>query len=176
MVATFLQDDLVDELKRIFEHFQLYSASGERSEIHIYKQFVPITKPAEPPEEELDLEVVDENLAASEVENPEDPFPYIEVRLVEGEIKDVDGDQTVSVYLLIGVYDDHLDNQGVKDVFNVIQKIEERFSKNPILARRYECTYPMKWAMQEEESFPYFFGGLELKFIVHPIRREGPFI
>ena len=60
-------------------------------------------------------------------------------------------------------------------MMNIIQKIYERFAKNAILAKKYECTMPIEWALQDEESFPYFFGGMALQFETIRIRREDPY-
>ena len=77
--------------------------------------------------------------------------------------------------MIIGVIDRDFNNQGHKDVLNIIQKIYERFAKNAILAQKYECVMPIEWALQDEESFPYFFGGMALNFETIPIRREDPY-
>ncbi len=175
MVATFLQDDLVKELRKIFEDFPLKSPKGGLSKVSVFSQYLPVPKPSMPPLEDLDPVLVEEGLAASNVAAEPQPCPYIIVRVEDGKIDTIEGDQTIEVYLLIGVYDDDLNNQGYKDVLNIIQKIYERFSKNPILSRMYECVMPIEWAMQEEESYPYYVGGMSLNFITCPIRREDPY-
>ncbi len=172
MVATFLQDDLVQELKKIFDGFLLKSPDGTLSPVNVFAQYLPIPKPAPTPKGDVDPELVEEGLAASDVLTVPDPYPYIIVRVVEGEIKEIEDDQAVETMILIGIYDNDLNNQGYKDVLNIIQKIYERFSKNAILNRRYECVMPIEWVLQEEESYPYYIGGMTLNFITHPIRRE----
>ena len=52
MVATFLQDDLVEELKLVFKDLRYKTPGGELSEINIFPQALPIPGPAEPPEGE----------------------------------------------------------------------------------------------------------------------------
>lgn len=175
MVATYLQDELIEELKRIFNHFRLKNPNGELSQINIYSQDLPIPKPANPPDGDLDPELVEEGLGLSDITNDEDPYPYIIVRVNDGEITAIDGDQKVGVFLILGVTDPNLDNQGHKDVLNMIQKIYERFAKNAILANQYELVMPINWALQDEASYPYFIGGMTLNFITHPIRREDQY-
>lgn len=176
MVATFLQDDLAEELKRIFTGFQLKApATGELTDVHVYKQNLPIPAPVTPSDEDLDPSVIEEGLGLTDAENAEDPYPYALVRVTEGKIEKIDGEQAVEVFLLFGVFDDDLENQGHKDILNMIQKVYERFSKNAILAARYECVMPINWALQEEESYPYYIGGMTLNFVTHPIRREDPY-
>ena len=52
MVATLLQDDLVEELKIIFKDLRYKNPQGELSEINVFPQALPIPAPATPPEEE----------------------------------------------------------------------------------------------------------------------------
>lgn len=174
MTATFLQDDLCEELRKIFEGFQLKNPSGELSDINVFRQSLPIPAPSSPPDGE-DPSYFEEGLGITDPVKAEDPYPYAIVRLTDGSIKDIDGNQAVNVFIILGVYDDDLSNQGHKDILNMIQKIYERFAKNAILARKYECMHPISWTLQEEESFPYFIGGIALTFETLAIRREDPY-
>lgn len=175
MVATFLQDDLVDELRKIFDGFRLKSPLGGLSEINVFPQALPIPAPVTPPES-AEQELLEEGLVDTDPAKVEDPYPYAIVRIEDGKIEAIDGDQSVAVLIILGVYDESLENQGHKDVLNMIQKIYERFAKNAILAGKYECLHPIEWTLQDEESFPYFIGGMALKFGTLPIRREDPYI
>lgn len=204
MVAQFLQDDLVEELKEIFKNdlfknpkFKPAEVSEketatqeERNEwnpidqagnpkyikLNIFSQSLPVPDPATPPEEDVSPEIIEEGLAASELENPEDPFPYAIVRLTDGKIEQIDANQTVTILIIFGVYDLSRNNQGHKDILHMIQKVEERFGKNAILADRYECVMPINWALQDEDSYPYFVGGLTLNFETLGMRREDDLI
>lgn len=178
MVATFLQDDLVEELKEIFKDFRLKNPMGELSEINVFPQELPVPAPATPPEEsEADPMLLEEGLAGeTDPVGAEDPYPYAIVRIEDGEIRTIDGEQTITLLIILGAYDNSLKNQGHKDILNMIQKIYERFAKNAILAGKYECLHPMQWSLQEEGSYPYFIGGMALSFSVAAIRREDPYI
>ncbi|MCD8204717.1 MAG: hypothetical protein LUC16_02700 [Coprobacillus sp.] len=176
MVAAQLQDALVSELTKMFKDYISRDQYGPVKGINVYSQNLPIPKSAPPPEYDLDPAVVEEGLMASDVSNVPEPFPYIIVRANQGVIETIEGEQEVEFYLLIGVYDNRLDNQGHKDVLNIIQDIYERFSKCALLDHRYECAMPIEWALQDEESYPYYFGGMTLRFLTHPIRREDPYI
>lgn len=175
MVASYLQDDLAAELEKIFENTRLQNPRGELVPVNVYKQELPIPPPTQPPEEDYDPELIEADEGLSDLENQEDPFPYAIVRIREGEIKKIDGDQAVEVLIIFGVIDRDLSNQGYKGVLNLIQLVYERFSKNAILSAKYECVMPIEWALQDEPSFPYFIGGMTLTFLTHPIRREDPY-
>lgn len=175
MVATFLQDDLAAELEEVFKNTRLKNPQGELSPINIFKQELPIPPPATPPEGDYDPELIEADEGLSDLVDQEDPYPYAIVRVNDGEITSIDGDQKVSVLIIFGVIDRELKNQGHKGVLNLIQKVYERFSKNAILAAKYECVTPIEWTLQDEASFPYFIGGMKLNFLTHPIRREDPY-
>lgn len=172
MIATYLQDDLAEELRRIFKEFRLKDPKGEYSELHIFEQALPVPVAQDIPEDVTDFDLEE---GIYDAQATEDPYPYIIVRVEQGKIEVIDQEQTVEVNLVIGIIDRDYNNQGHKDILNIIQKIYERFAKNAILAGKYECTHPIEWALQDEESYPYFFGGMALQFETVPIRREDPY-
>ena len=47
--------------------------------------------------------------------------------------------------------------------------------KNPMLANQFMFQDPFNWALQDEESFPYFFGAASLTFRASAIRKEDKF-
>ena len=175
MVATLLQDDLVEELKLVFKDLRYKTPKGELSEINVFPQALPIPEPTEPPEAESP-EYLEEGLGTADPVKVEDPYPYAIVRIEEGKIETIDGNQAVTVLILLGSYNDDLKNQGHKDILNMIQRIYERFAKNAILAQKYELVHPVTWTLQEEESYPYFIGGVALTFNTLEIRREDPYV
>ena len=60
MVATFLQQELADELKKIFKGFRLKNPQGEESELNIFEQLLPMPEPAE--QEEIPPELLENGL------------------------------------------------------------------------------------------------------------------
>lgn len=171
MVASLLQDDLVEELKVIFDGFHLSDPEGKLSGINIYPQNLPIPESEE--QKDIPIEQLENGLANDKTK--EDPYPYIIVRVADGEIEDAASAQRVSTTLLIGVYDDSYEKHGSKDVMNIIQKIYTRFAKKPVLNGKYTIQYPISWTLQDEESYPFYFGGISLEWETAAIRREDKF-
>lgn len=171
MVAAFLQDDLVAELKYILRDFRLKDPKGNLSEIHIFSQNLPL--PESKTQDNLPIEMLENGLADDIT--TEDPYPYIIVRIEDGEIKDEASAQKVSTQLIIGIYDDAYEKQGQKDVLNIIADIYERFAKLAVLNYRYTIQYPILWTLQEEESYPYYYGGMQLSWEIAAIRREDKY-
>jgi len=171
MVATFLQQEMADELKKILKDFRLKSPQGGKSEINIFEQFLPIPEPAE--QEESSPELLENGLV--EEQTAPDPYPYITIRISDGEIKDENSAQDVNVTLLFGIYEPDYAKQGHKDILNMIAKIYERFAKFPVLNGKYTIQYPILWTLQDEESYPFYFGGMYLTFEIAAVRREDPY-
>ncbi len=171
MVATFLQSELADELKTILADVRLKNPCGEVSAINVFEQFLPMPESANL--EDIPPELL-ENGLANEQTVP-DPYPYIIIRINDGEIKDEDSAQIVNITLLIGTYEQDYDKQGNKDILNIISKIYERFAKTPVLNGKYTIQYPILWTLQDEETYPFYFGGMSLTFEIAGIRREDKY-
>ncbi|CAI3570716.1 hypothetical protein [Clostridium neonatale] len=153
MTVFYLQEDLIDELKKVFKGFKLKDPYRNESDINIFSQNLPLIN----------------------IDEEEEPFPYIIVRVTEGAINDIESEQELTTQLLVGIYDDSQEANGHKDILNIIQKIHERFFKNNILANKYVMQTPFKWVLQEEDTNPYYFGGIEVSWKTRTIEKEDKF-
>lgn len=153
MTATMLQEELVKELEAIFRGDLFKNSLGEYVKLNVYEQQLPI----------------------KEDEDSPDPMPYITVRIETGSTKSGTDPQEVLVTLLFGYFDDSPENNGHKGVLGMIQKVHERFEKQPMLANQFMFQDPFDWALQDEESFPYFFGAASMTFKTAAIRKEDKF-
>ena len=73
------------------------------------------------------------------------------------------GDSTeIFPYMIIlaATFDDNEDNQGYKDLLNILEDISQHLRTNTTLDKRYRLTYPLKGAISED-VYPYFFGAIE---------------
>lgn len=154
MTPLELQDELIDEISRILDGHTYKSPEGERIPIHIFVQNIPM----------------------NETDDEADPVPYIIVRLSSGEDDGTrDSFNTVSIVIIIGIWDDALDSQGHRDLMNIIQKIYQRFHENPDLNRKALYAGEFKWAIQDDSYYPYNFGACHMKFQIAAVRREDYF-
>ena len=123
--------------------------------------------------------VYEQNLPIRQDEDAPDPMPHVIVRLETGQDNGGVEPQEVFVILRIGYFDDDAENNGHKGVLGIIQKIQERFMKEPMLAKQFyfmhDEQHPFNWALQDEESFPYFFGAASMTFATAAIRKEDRF-
>ena len=167
MTPDNLQAALVEDLAQLFDGETFASSAGEARPLRVYAQEVP------------PMEGWDETDRQQEA-----PEPYLIVRLLEGSIADPDSPQTVSVVLVICLYDAGDQRQGHRDVLHVIARIVERYGENRVVrpsagltgGAPFTAQYPIKWALQEDDTRPYYFGGVSLNFEAPAIRQEVPFI
>lgn len=163
MIATELQDDLIEELKNVLKNElfknEYYDPDNKSSSEYIPLNFFAQSLPIE-----------------SSREDEEDThFPYVIVKLDNGTVPDADSPHEVKVVIVIGLYDNDNKNQGHRDVLHIISMIYERFAKQPMLIHKYVAKESFNWALQDEETHPYYFGGIELSFDIPAIKKEDEF-
>lgn len=153
MTPFLLQDALVNEIKAIFAGFELKNARNEPSSLNVYPQFLP----------------------AKQTEEDAEHFPYIIVRIIDGGTEGEEEASACKVAILIGVHDEDDKYQGYKDVLNVLRRMETHFYQKRVLAGVFEIQYPYRWAVHEEDTFPYYFGGAETYWTLPAVRQEVRF-
>lgn len=163
MTSIFLQDDLQKELEDILGEMRLKDPNNkeEYTNIKVYQQSLPKIK--------IDYE----NCEEEEEDLSDEPFPYIIIKLDSGKI--INENEAAKIELLIATYDDELANQGHKDILNIINKIYERFYKNPMLANKYYRVNDIDWVLQDDDMYPYFYGAMGMEFKVKMFKKEDMF-
>ncbi|MFT5872814.1 MAG: hypothetical protein ACI8WT_001751 [Clostridium sp.] len=144
MIPSLLQDFLVKEFKKIFLGFKLKNVKNEDSELNIYPQYLP----------------------AKKSQKDSDHFPFVTVKIMEGEDPNEIDANTCRIMLMVGIYDINEDYQGYKDVLNILQKMYEHLMVNKLFDDRYEIEYPIKFTLTDEDYQPYFFGALDTSWII----------
>lgn len=155
MTISILQDELCNELEKLFSHQTFKTPVGEKK-IKAYKQYLPLSREDE------------------ETEEPEEPHPYIVTRIVDGNSEI--GKSSCNILLIIGIYDNGEDMQGHKTLLNIINDIQQRFLENPLLGKQFIASPKITWTLQEEDAddtWPYFYGGMYMSFEAPGINRGG---
>lgn len=179
MNARELQTAVVNDLRVLFEG-RTYKAPPPKiqgtPEFNL-EEYDP-DKPTEEPEAAPTLEAlsVHEQDLPIRDEGADDPFPYIIVRLSKGGIATPVDPHKVDLFLLIGVYDNDKRNIGHKTVLEIIETIQKHYEKYPTLSGgAFQFTDPFTWVLQDEPSYPYFYGGCNLAFNLAAPRTESRF-
>lgn len=157
MTQENLLDALVKDLRDLFRNYKLRNSLGTDQEIRVFPQDIPIR-------EGIDEE---ENTEAL-------PEPYITVRLQEGQLTESGEPQTVDVVMGICVFDPDSNRQGYRDTLHIINEIMLRYGSNGVVGRRYVLRYPIRWATQQEDTHPYYFGAVGMQFEAPTIFKEVP--
>lgn len=153
MTPILFSASLKEELMAVTSHIRLKTPLGEESGLNIFEFGLPI-------------EMTKEDSGKK--------FPYILITLTDGYIQGVEAHK-VCVHLLIGVYDDGRGNQGKSWVLNIINDICERFLVDPVLEGRYYADDEVKWAIDDEERYPYYYGMVEMVFNLPASGRENEY-
>lgn len=96
-------------------------------------------------------------------------YPAIIVQAKQG-IQTTEDSDLVEVDVLIGCFDDTKDQQGYRDVINVIQRLKDRVSEVSIIRERFPRRLPIKWVVNRyvggvsTNYYPYFFGEMTFMF------------
>jgi len=100
------------------------------------------------------------------------PEPYIVSEVTSGKQASENDPHVVTVAVVICVCDDNTARHGHQDVLAIVHRTLERFSKNPVLAGRFNLQYPLEWTLSDEDTYPYYYGGLLMHFEVAAIEKE----
>lgn len=102
-------------------------------------------------------------------------FPFVLVELAEGIQKSQEDDQDYKVRMnfLIGIYNDSNENSGDDDVIQLLNSIMMNLEENPIVGGQFllDPFEEVSWSISDEDTFPYYFGGLSTTFIVPKVVR-----
>ncbi len=159
MYPEALQDDLVKDLQELFEGYKLEAPDAKyvTRDMQVFAQELPI--PEQKVQEDIPPEMLENGLAGDITDN--NPYPYIIVRVRDGEIKDMRESQTVNILLLVGIYDNGDERQGHRKVLDIIAKIYDRYAKKPVIVKKHRLLWPVEWTLQDEEgTHPYYYGGM----------------
>lgn len=158
MTPDVLVNDLKAEIAAIFTGFTLKDSEGNQVPLNVYAFDTPIR--------------LGEDMEDTE-ETHELPEPYVVVEVNSGNIASETDPQVVTAVCVICVYDDSSGRQGPRDVLHIINKIYERFAKNPCLGSAM-VKYPIDWVLQEEDNYPYYLGGIQMPFEIPAVIKEDP--
>ena len=153
MTPQNLQDEIKEMLEEVSNEIDWKDIDGNRTKLSVFKQSLPKRDTDE-----------------------DDPFPYCIIRLVSGIHNAIqDEENSIRVLLIFGLCDNGLENQG-ETMLNLINRIVLRLSKNNVLKTFYQKG-KIEWAIDDQDTYPYFFGGMDLTFVPAFIpRREEMFL
>lgn len=167
------EEEWTEYQKRFWASVQNDYRQHHMAPLNVYAQAIPIRETASPeiPSEPEDGEDIEPVPPPQDPDAEVDPFPYIIVRLNSGELTTPDAYHNVSVLLLVGIFDDNPDNQGHATVMDIIERIQMHYLQQPSLGD-FQYMDPINWVLQDEESYPYYYGAIQLHFWARAPRSE----
>ena len=155
MTPLILYDDLIAEVEDILKDVVTKNTAGEDVVgVKGYKYRLP--------------------LITADDEDESQFFPYFIVRLSGGKTEDDDSPWLVTADILLGVCENDKDIPGHEHIMVMIQRITDRFVAEPLLNKKFRAEQGIEWAVQDEDTYPFYFGGVEIKFNVPKIGRRIP--
>lgn len=139
MIPVNLQTGLKNRLEEVLKEVRLKSPDDKEVRVNVYEQHVPQSES----DDELSL------------------YPYVLIKLVDGEVENETSPHVIKVLFVVGVFDESYDNQGYKDVVLILQKLIAALEKSPVIDKKFVMRYPLRWVVHEEDVYPFYFGGVE---------------
>lgn len=172
MTARELLTDIMEDLENLFADRLFKTPDNRMVPLKTYRQALP----------------------KRDAQDEEAPFPYIIVRLDHGGTETPTDPHKVAVLLIIGIYDDALEesreqppetpedgelvwdtrNFGYDALLEIIERIQDHYERYPALGDRGQFYFdgPFHWAIQDENAYPYYVGACELEFTLPASRKE----
>ena len=155
MTASEFQRELVEEVEKILKDIQTQNTYGEMvTGVKGYEQSLPIVTDDEEDESQF--------------------FPYFIVKMSEGKTEGDDYTWTVTADILLGCHDNSKKANGHRHIMNMIQRICDCFAAEPLMNNKFRAEQDMEWALQDEDTYPFYFGGVRIKFNIPKIGRREP--
>lgn len=122
------------------------------------------------------INVYPQSLPISTSADDEDEYaPYCIVRLSDGAVSGANEAENANVLLLFCVRSEALDMQGYADVLHLMQMAKQYLLEHPVVGGAFDLMpETVQWKLQQEDSHPYYIGGLTASFACPPIIRNAP--
>jgi len=158
LTAKAAHDAMIEEITKLFKGatFTCPTERGENTqrELNVYGQMMPI-------------QTVNDEYA----DTIESLAPAVQVRLDSGSAEAANRQQQVVIAIVICTYDNGTEREGITEVYEIIQKIMQRFMQDPLFGKAFEAQYPFDWAIQQEETPPYYYGAVTVRCALPAVTR-----
>lgn len=162
MTPTALQKELSEEIEKILKDIIFKTPDGGMEKIRIYGQRLPKKM----------QEIADCNEIIPW--NDDKPYPFCCIKLDSGELRAIEGTHKIKTELVFGIFDDDEKCQGDQVILTMIQRISERFSKNPVLNGKFRMNLKegIGWVLDPDDRYPFYFGAMEMTWDTFFVKGE----
>lgn len=153
MIPLELQRGVVKRLEEVFQNIQYEKPpnTGKNATVE--------------PSVLREVQVFSQRLPVKEGKN-DNHFPFVLVKLADGVQANRMSQHIVQIAIYVGVYDESFENQGHADVSLMLNKIIHTFQSSPVIDDMFQVDFdsPITWSISDEDTDPYFYGGISLHF------------
>ena len=168
MTINELQKMLIREIERLTKDMALVNQEKKSAALKGYPQALPVIPV-------FSAELLESDDPYMEAGTEKDPFPYFIVRAdsVEYRVEDkeVGESNRARVLIAFAIYDENPDLQGYFTLTAIMERVVKRFQNETALGPFF-CSRKMNLAYQEDDTFPRFFGALEMIWYLPDIEME----
>lgn len=169
MLTVFeLQDKLVKEMQKIFEHDRFPNQEGKMVNLNVFKQSLPVqqSETEDNSQDELESGLLDDVAVQS-------PFPYMIVDLYKGKSNTQGNEGTAQFILWAGIYDDGPEKDGYQYIVNMIQKVVFYFQEKPYIGG-FRISEDIEWEI-EDSAQSFYFATIKFEFTTPSVDRKDDF-
>lgn len=157
MTPLELTKELRDELERLYGNMKLPDSAGNFKPPAVYLNELPFV--------ESSCESLPDEYATP---------PYIIVRTTSWSGGFAGDPRNVDVVVIFAVYCSERSRDGCTAILNMFERLYLRFGENRCLGNFEISDDGMNCALTDEDTYPYFFGGVSMKFLAPSVVREDP--
>lgn len=154
MTRKEFMDDLAADIKHSLRDVYTKTISGGEEPVTVYKHRLPVVVEDEDDESKY--------------------FPYAIVRLTDSSTEE-EKPWRQGVVIILGVYDEDVTGAGYMHILTMIERITNRFLEEPLLNHKYRADATINTSIQDEDTYPYYFGAIEMSFNLPKIERRDEF-
>ena len=155
MTILDFQDALCKKIETILKDVQTTNTAGETVVgVTAYKQQLPIVTADDEDESQF--------------------FPFAIVRLMDGTTPDDDTPWLATVTVIFGCHSTEASGSGYQHITVMIQRVTDEFAAEPLLDHMFRAQPEMTWALQDEDTYPFYYGSLKMTFNLPKIARREP--
>lgn len=139
MIPIFLQQQLADRCREIFKTDLFKNPDNNLVPLNVFEQFLPRKNNS----------------------RNEEKYPYCIVKLQEGDHSEISEPGSSQVMFIFGMYDEEDNFSGYKDVAKALNRLVNDLERNPVINKQFQLQLPIRWAIHDEDTYPYYFGAVE---------------
>lgn len=162
MTNQWLTQCLIKKIEELAGSIALIGVQKEKRFLKGYAESIP-QQPLTSDWEKADGDLLEDT-------DPEDALiPYLIVKTTEISYQEEGAE--AKVYLLFCICDHSEQMEGYQTLWNLLNRVTGYFRANSVLDAFY-CERTMKAVVQEEDTYPYFFGGIEMTWNLPDLEEE----